>query len=119
MVTLLIIHVIQFLFIRELMYIKPRNQENSNDNFQIAEDLEGPVDKQFNYKNWWFWIVSGLVELAVLITFIFTNGYELYFIFWIPTDFMLFVGMFFYYCLTAYFYERVHNIEVKLQVEIK
>mmetsp|Transcript_20977 Transcript_20977/g.29019 ORF Transcript_20977/g.29019 Transcript_20977/m.29019 type:complete len:105 (-) Transcript_20977:1082-1396(-) len=103
MLTLAIVHFIQFLFIKQLMKVqapesefKEVNDEN-DDNFARVKDDNGKAEKRFNYDYWWFWIVSFVVETIVLVLFFVTDGNELYFIFWIPTDAILFSCMFLYY----------------------
>lgn len=73
-----------------------------DDDYKRADGKSDAIEKKFNYDFWWFWIISFVVEIGVLTAYFLTDGNELYFIFWIPTDFILFVCMFIYYLMVAY-----------------
>jgi len=90
------------------MVLKNRN-DNSKDSFvdASASVVQDQIVKVFNYKYWWFWIVSFVVEAIVLALYFTVDGNELYFIYWIPTDLIFFTCMFGYYCLEAYKYKSV------------
>lgn len=80
---------------------------------------DGEVHKVFNDKYWWFWIISFIVEAVVLALYFTTEGNELYFIYWIPTDGIFFVCMFGYYCLEAYKYKKAVEQENALAEDLR
>jgi hypothetical protein len=108
LLVLAIVHFVQFLFIKQLMKVRSLDEPppfqdvgEDDDNFKKVEESNSHrVEKRFNYDYWWFWIISGVVEVVVLTLFFMTDGNELYFIFWIPTDAILFTCMFIYYILS-------------------
>lgn len=113
MVILAVAHCVQFIFIRQLMKVQTREQiiksgntSLDDDSFQKVQDNTNTsgnlVEKKFNYDYWWFWIISFIAEITVLVLYFCTDGNELYFIFWIPTDAILFSCMFLYYIKNMY-----------------
>lgn len=119
-VILFVTHLVQFLFIRELMVLKRRGDDNK-DKFVDASApvVEDDIVKVFNYKYWWFWFISFTIEAIVLALYFTTNGDELYFIYWIPTDFIFFTCVFGYYCLEAYKYQKVKEQEEALAQDLQ
>ena len=110
MVILAVSHFLQFCFIRKLRTVRRRESvfktvdAGTDDDYHKADDQGNSefMERRFNWDNWWFWIISGIVEIVVLALYFTFNGDEYYFIFWVPTDAILFTGMFGYYMLTAY-----------------